>query len=72
MHPFNGFGGGWMMIVWWAVLIVVVAVLVKWIRSEASGTRDSGETALEILRKRYARGEIDREEYEKKKRELTG
>jgi len=37
--------------------------------STTSGTGE--ETALEILEKRYARGEIDQAEYERKRRNLT-
>jgi len=51
--------------------IVGVVVLVKWLVDQTSagkGSRD--KSALEILRERYARGEINREEYEQKRRDL--
>jgi uncharacterized membrane protein len=46
-------------------------VLVKWLADQSStgkGSRD--RSPLEILRERYARGEINREEYEQKRRDL--
>lgn len=75
---FNGMGGGWgmgngspFMILFWIVGIVGVVVLVKWLVDQSSaGGRTRGKSALEILRERYARGEIDREEYEQKRRDL--
>lgn len=43
--------------------------LVSWLVKRPS-TLPSSETALEILKRRYASGEIDSEEYTKRKREL--
>ncbi|GIX06474.1 MAG: hypothetical protein KatS3mg115_0877 [Candidatus Poribacteria bacterium] len=67
---------GIFMLLGWVLIIVGVVFLVRWVlqqtqgRSERASTSDSGEDALEILRKRYARGEIDREEYERRRRDL--
>lgn len=64
-----GFGGG-VMIVWWLLVIVGIAALAKWLLA-ASGKRDGdARRALDILDARYARGEIEREEYERKRRDL--
>jgi putative membrane protein len=59
------------MILFWIAVIVGVVVLVKWLLDQSSsgkGSRD--KSPLEILRERYARGEINREEYEQKRRDL--
>jgi putative membrane protein len=68
--------GGWMgfggfMWLFWILLAVVV---VWFVRSVANGAsrNDRTKTALEILEKRYALGEIDSEEFERKKRDLMG
>ena len=69
-----GCGGWWMIIVWIAVIIGII-FLVKWLVEQGRTNRrtsEGGESALEILKKRYARGEIDKEEFEQKKRDLTG
>lgn len=62
------FGGGIMMIAFWVLLIVFIV----WIAREAGGrnSRSSGSNALEILKERYARGEIDKKEFEEKKKDL--
>ncbi len=77
MFGHGGFFGGFMWI-WWLipiVLIVLVAVLATGgggrSGSEAPPERrPDGDKALEILRQRLARGEIDEAEYERLKREL--
>lgn len=75
---FGGMNGGWgmgfggpFMILFWIVVIVGVVVLVKWVLDQSSADKGSRDkSALEILRERYAHGEINREEYEQKRRDL--
>jgi len=66
------FGGGFMWI-FWLLVIVAVAVALKAMMG-GNTQRDDGQkdSALSILEKRYAHGEIDREEYQEKRRELEG
>ena len=62
--------GGFMWVFWVAVIIGLV-FLVKWIVQQGKPSEPKAkEDALEILKKRYARGEIDQEEFEQKKRDL--
>jgi putative membrane protein len=73
-----GWGGtmGWFgplgMILFWVVIILVIVLLVRGIRTSKANGREAGpaETALEILKKRYARGEINKEEYLERKKDL--
>ena len=66
-----GWGGGYGMIFFWIILVIVVIVLVKMLMTKTYEKTDSGgETPLEILKRRYANGEINREEYEEKKIDL--
>lgn len=60
------------MLLLWVITIVGIVFLVKWVLDQTT-TRQRGTTedsALDILKKRYARGEINKEEYEEKKRDL--
>ena len=60
-------------LLWWAILILGIIVLVRVLRRDASGAgAPPVETALDILKKRYARGEIGREEFEEKRRDIAG
>ncbi|HCX32533.1 MAG TPA: electron transporter RnfE [Rhodocyclaceae bacterium] len=75
----HGMGWGWgflgmvPMLLWWALLILGIAVLVKWLMGSSPGRSPPNENrALEILRERYARGEIGKDEFEQKKRDLGG
>lgn len=72
-YGMGGFGFGWIfMILWWALIIVGIVALVKWVMSSGTGGRNGGDgRALDILKERYARGEIDEQEFQKRKRDLT-
>lgn len=71
-----GYGGGAMgigMLLFWGLVIVLVVALARGLgsRSGDNGPRLREKTALDILSERYARGEIDKGEYEEKRRDLT-
>ena len=74
-HGWNGwYGMGWMMmlfmLVFWGLVIAGLALFVRWLVQQGRGTPPGVETPIEILKKRYARGEISQEEYERMKRDL--
>ena len=71
----NGFEGhGWGMGWWWIIGLIIVAavvwMVVKSMNTNSRGNLPSGKSALDILKERYARGEIDKEEFEKRRKEL--
>ena len=74
MNGMDGMMGcGVMAVVWllFAVLLVVgVVVLVRALTDRGAGTGSRGPSAIEILEERFARGEIDREEFEERRRSL--
>jgi putative membrane protein len=59
---------GWMWIFW--IVLIVVIVLVVQAAVSSRGSAFSSESAEEILKRRYARGEIGKEEYERKLEDL--
>jgi putative membrane protein len=59
--------GGVGMLVYWALLALFFVLLVKY--ATGSG-REKENSALDIIKRRYARGEINREEFEQLKRDL--
>ncbi len=80
-----GMMGGWMLL--WGLVglaVLVLAVLTSiWVgrrltpgrRDEMAGSpgrRGEGSNALEVLRRRYAAGELDREQYLRMQRDLSG
>lgn len=61
-----------MMLVFWAVVIAGGIALFRWIvRSNRTQTHpEPSNTALEILKQRYAKGEINQVQFEQMKQEL--
>lgn len=85
MHPFYGSvteflaeGQWWigllsmaMYLIFWAVVIVfAVKLFKKYFGDRATPLKSEEDSALKILRERYARGEIDAEEFKQKKSDL--
>lgn len=67
-----GMHGGWWlgMVLFWVLIIVAIVALVRWLSGKTSGANLPEKTPIQILQERYARGEIDREEYQRKKADL--
>ena len=63
------FGGGILMWVFWLVILVVLVYVVKDIFGSAN-QNSSSDNALSILKERFARGEIDEAEFERRKQQL--
>jgi len=71
----EGLGFMWLMPIFWLVILgliiwAIVAVVGRSGESRGQGSPKT-DSALEILKQRYARGEIGKEEYEQKKRDIT-
>jgi putative membrane protein len=68
-----GMGFGWIfMVLFWAVVIFGIVYVVQAIsrKSGRQGTQGTDDTHLNLLKKRYAEGEITREEFERMKDDL--
>jgi len=77
MNDWGSYGGWGMgfgivfMLLFWGLVIFAIAALIRWLMTQSSPGRSSRDKSpLEIVQERYARGEIEREEYEQKKRDL--
>lgn len=67
------FGGPFGMIigiVFWAVIIYAIFRLISHLSNRSVGVCSKEETALNILKRRYAKGEIDSDEFAKRKKDL--
>jgi putative membrane protein len=74
-HGYGFWGMGWlgglMMILFWAAVIVFVFLLLRHLTAgQGAGSVSKNTDPLEILRERYAKGEIDTREYEERKKVL--
>jgi Predicted membrane protein len=76
-----GWGGGWGVgsmfgiahLLWWVLLIVAVVLVVRWLLDggRSPGRSNGDDRALAILKERYARGEIDKPEFDARKRDIA-
>lgn len=81
-----GFAGGvglvWfvgvlVVVLFWGLIITALVLGIRWLiradqRNRVPPPPPASETPLEVLQHRYARGEIDEEEYERRRKTLTG
>ncbi len=69
----GGWGMGWLMLAFWILVLIGLFLLIRWLLQitdrEKNGVNGS-VSALEILKQRYARGEIDKIEFERIKGDL--
>jgi putative membrane protein len=74
-------GGGYMvigsliMLLFWGGLIVLIVLAIRWFGGSSPRGKPQpgpGQSALDILEERFARGEIDAEELQERKRALSG
>jgi putative membrane protein len=72
LQYFGGFGMGGMMFmgIFWIALIVLVVYLVSRLMNDRSGKASTEESALDILKKELAKGNITEEEFDRKKKLL--
>lgn len=67
----HGWGMGWWWIIGLIILIAVIWIVVKAMNRQSTTSQESKKTALDILKERYAKGEIDKTEYEERKKDLV-
>ncbi len=69
------YGMGWMLLglVFWIAIITGVVLLVLWIVAKSGKFRheQKEDSALEILNKKYVRGEISKEHYQEMKKDIA-
>jgi putative membrane protein len=71
MHPMWGAWGIGMMLLmlgFWALVIAAIVLGIRWLVTQ--GREPGSDRALAVLRERYARGEINKEDFEAKRRDL--
>lgn len=79
MGPMHDWGWGWgwpwggvLGLLFFGLMVVGLVTVVRWLFSGARSGQQSTSKALTILEERYARGEINRDEYEQRRRDLSG
>lgn len=63
-------GGMWFGWIFWIIIIGAVIYLIVRLNNQNSRFTQHSESALDILKKRYAKGEISKEEFEEKKKDI--
>ena len=56
--------------IFWIALILLAVLSVRWLSNSPTGRERSPESPIDVLKRRYAQGEIEKEEYERKLADL--
>ena len=69
----GGWGMGWIMLLFWILVLVGLILIIKWLLQMTSEDKKltGGGRAIDILKERYARGEIDKAEFQAIKKDLA-
>ena len=66
----HGWGMGWWWIIGIIIVIAVVWVVIKSMNQKTVSSQSTEKSALDVLKERYAKGEIDKQEFEERKKDL--
>lgn len=75
MQEWGGSGWAWFAVghvLWWLLIAVGIVVLLRWTLGVGRHRPRDADHAVDVLRERYARGEITQAEFEERKRVLGG
>ena len=56
--------------IFWFIFLIVVIILIVWFIYKVTNKRKESETPIDILQKRYAKGEINKKQFEEIKKEM--
>ncbi len=68
---FSGFGG-FGMILFWVIFIAAILLLVKLFTTSFHHDRKESNSPMDVLKRRYASGEINHDEYERIRHDIAG
>ncbi len=69
----GGWGMGWIMLLFWILVLVGLILIIKWLLQMTSGDKKltGASSAIDILKERYARGEINKAKFEAIRKDLA-
>ena len=69
----GGWGMGWIMLLFWILVLVGLILTIKWLLQMTSADKKltGASSAIDILKERYARGEINKAEFEAIRKDLA-